>query len=69
MRTEEPRTIALKDYRPPAYQISEVSLTFVLDPAATWVTSVMKVVRTGAAEPLVLNGEHDWIVGPLPTRE
>ena len=39
MRTEEPRTIALKDYRPPAYRISEVSLTFALDPAATRVTS------------------------------
>src|SRR3569832_2307881 len=57
MRTEEPRTIALKDYRPPAYRISEVSLTFVLDPAATRVTSVMKLARSGAAEPLVLIGE------------
>jgi len=56
MRTEEPRTIALKDYRPPAYRISEVSLIFVLDPAATRVTSVMKLARSGAAEPLVLNG-------------
>jgi len=62
MRTEEPRTIALKDYRPPAYRISEVSLTFVLDPAATRVTSVMKLARTGAAEPLVLNGEHVQLV-------
>ena len=62
MRTEEPRTIALKDYRPPAYRISEVSLTFVLDPAATRVTSVMKLARSGAAEPLVLNGEHVQLV-------
>jgi len=62
MRTEEPRTIALKDYRPPAYRISEVSLTFGLDPAATRVTSVMKLARTGAAEPLILNGEHVQLV-------
>ena len=62
MRTEEPRTIALKDYRPPAYRISEVSLTFVLDPATTRVTSVMKLARDGAAEPLVLNGEHVQLV-------
>ncbi len=62
MRTEEPRTIALKDYRPPAYRISEVSLTFVLDPAATRVTSVMKLARHGAAEPLVLNGEHVQLI-------
>jgi len=62
MRTEEPRTVALKDYRPPAYRISEVSLTFVLDPAATRVTSVMKLARSGAAEPLVLNGEHVQLV-------
>ena len=62
MRTEEPRTIALKDYRPPAYRISEVSLTFVLDPATTRVTSVMKLARSGAAEPLVLNGEHVQLV-------
>jgi len=62
MRTEEPRTIALKDYRSPAYRISEVSLTFVLDPAATRVTSVMKLARTGAAEPLILNGEHVQLV-------
>jgi aminopeptidase N len=62
MRTEEPRAIALKDYRPPAYRISEVSLTFVLDPAATRVTSVMKLSRTGEAQPLVLNGEHVQLV-------
>jgi aminopeptidase N len=62
MRTEEPRAIALKDYRPPAYRISQVSLTFALDPAATRVTSVMLLARTGEPQPLVLNGEHVQLV-------
>jgi aminopeptidase N len=57
MRTEEPRTIALKDYQPPAYRIEDVSLTFALDPEATRVRSVMKMTRIAEA-PLVLNGEH-----------
>jgi aminopeptidase N len=62
MRTEEPRAIALKDYRPPSYRISDVSLTFVLDPAATRVTSIMTLVRNGEPQPLVLNGEHVQLV-------
>jgi aminopeptidase N len=57
MRTDEPRTIALKDYQPPAYRISEVSLTFTLDPETTRVRSVMSMTRLADA-PLVLNGEH-----------
>ncbi|HWA89276.1 MAG TPA: aminopeptidase N [Rhizomicrobium sp.] len=57
MRTDEPRTIALKDYQPPAYRVSEVALTFALDPQATRVRSVMTVARVADA-PLVLNGEH-----------
>jgi aminopeptidase N len=57
MRTEEPRTIALKDYQPPAYRISQVDLTFALDPQSTRVHSVMKMTRLADA-PLVLNGEH-----------
>ena len=61
MRTEEPRTIALKDYQPPAYKISQVDLTFALDPQSTRVHSVMKMTRTADA-PLVLNGEHLTLV-------
>ncbi|MBV9991815.1 MAG: aminopeptidase N [Alphaproteobacteria bacterium] len=57
MRTDEPRTIALKDYQPPAYRIAEVGLTFALDPQTTRVTSVMTMTRLAHA-PLVLNGEH-----------
>ena len=59
MRTEEPRAIALKDYRPSDYRISKIALDFALDPKATRVTSTMKVSRAvAAARPLVLNGEH-----------
>jgi aminopeptidase N len=57
MRTEEPRTIALKDYQPPAHRISQVDLTFALNPECTRVHSVMKITRVADA-PLVLNGEH-----------
>ncbi|HEY2070216.1 MAG TPA: aminopeptidase N [Rhizomicrobium sp.] len=63
MRTEEPRAIALKDYRAPDFRIAEISLDFVLDPDATRVTAVSKVVRQGAADaPLVLNGEKIKLV-------
>ena len=58
MRTEEPRAIHLKDYRAPDYKVSEIALDFVLDPEATRVTATMKIARTGAPAPLVLDGEH-----------
>jgi aminopeptidase N len=61
MRTDEPRAIALKDYQPPAHKISEVSLTFVLEPEKTRVRSTMKMTRVADA-PLVLNGEHLTLV-------
>ncbi len=59
MRTDEPRTIRLKDYRAPDFHISAVDLDFVLDPAATRVAAKMTVKRTGEKSvPLVLNGEQ-----------
>ncbi len=59
MRTEEPRTIRLSDYRAPDYRISDVALNFALDPVATRVTATSQVTRTGSpGAPLVLNGEH-----------
>ncbi len=58
MRTEEPRAINLKDYHTPDYRVGEIALDFVLDPKATRVTATSKVVRTGAAVPLVLDGEE-----------
>ncbi|HTQ12912.1 MAG TPA: aminopeptidase N [Rhizomicrobium sp.] len=59
MRTEEPRAVALKNYRAPDFRISDVSLAFALDPDATRVTATTKFARTGAAgTPLALNGER-----------
>jgi aminopeptidase N len=57
MRTEEPRAVNLKDYRAPDYHIASIELDFVLEPAATRVTAISKVTRTGDAVPLVLDGE------------
>src|ERR1700712_3116817 len=62
MRTEEPRAINLKDYRAPDYHIGEIALDFQLDPAKTRVTATSKVVRKGAANPLVLEGEELQLV-------
>jgi aminopeptidase N len=58
MRTEEPRAVNLKDYRAPDYRIAEIVLDFVLEPLATIITARSKVTRTGAAVPLVLDGEE-----------
>ena len=59
MRTEEPRPIRLKDYRPPDWLIETVDLDVSLDPTATTVRSKLRVKPNGAATPapLVLDGE------------
>jgi len=57
MRTEEPRAINLKDYHAPDYRIASIELDFNLEPGATKVTAISSVTRTGAAVPLVLDGE------------
>jgi aminopeptidase N len=63
MRTEEPRAVRLQDYRAPEFQVSEITLDFVLDPEATKVTAKTQIARTGKGNtPLVLNGEHMKLV-------
>ena len=62
MKTQEPRTIFLKDYRLPAYLIDDVALDVHLSPAATQVSSNLRVRPNEAAGksargPLVLDGE------------
>src|ERR1700726_27131 len=59
MRTEDPRPIRLRDYRPPDWLIETVELDVSLDPTATPVRSKLRVKPTGGATPapLVLNGE------------
>ncbi len=57
MRTETPQPIRLVDYRPPAYRIETVALTFRLEPHATRVAARLGIVRSGEHdEPLVLDG-------------
>ena len=48
MKTTEPRATHLKDYRPPAYRITDVELDFHLDGQATRVTAIMQVERLAA---------------------
>jgi aminopeptidase N len=59
MRTEEPRPIRLKDYRPPDWLIETVDLDVSLDPTATTVRAVLKLKpnSSGTPAPLVLDGE------------
>jgi aminopeptidase N len=62
MKSESPRPIQLKDYRPPAYLVDAVDLKFALDPTRTRIDARLKIrpnpqVR-GKREPLRLDGEH-----------
>jgi len=60
MRTEEPRPIRLKDYRPPDWLIETVELDVSLDASATIVRSKLKLRpnSAGTPAPLVLDGEE-----------
>src|ERR1700722_2389834 len=60
MRTEEPRAIRLKDYRPPDWLIESVELDVSLHPTATTVRAKPKLKpnAAGAPAPLVLDGEE-----------
>jgi len=61
MKTEEPRTIYLKDYRPSPYLIEKVDLDVALAPENTRVRSRLKITANGNPNaptgPLTLNGE------------
>jgi aminopeptidase N len=60
MRTEEPRPVRLKDYRPPDWLIETVALDVSLDPTATVVRAKLKLKpnTNGAPAPLILDGEE-----------
>jgi aminopeptidase N len=60
MKNSPPKAIHLKDYKKPAYSVSEVELTFDLDDTKTYVIAKTKVIKTpgSLAEPLVLHGEN-----------
>lgn len=62
MKTQEPRTIYLKDYHPSPYLIDHAALDINLHPAATEVTARLQLRRNPAADttagtPLVLDGD------------
>jgi aminopeptidase N len=59
-RTEEPRPVRLKDYRPPDWLIETVALDVSLDATATTVRSklTIKPNTAGAPAQLVLDGEE-----------
>jgi aminopeptidase N len=60
MRTEEPRPIRLRDYRPPDWLIDTVQLDVSLHPTATTVRAKLKIKPNpaGAPAPLVLDGDE-----------
>ena len=62
MKTDTPRPIYLRDYRPPNFLIKNVDLDFKLDPTATKVRSRLKIranpKATAQRPPLVLDGEN-----------
>jgi aminopeptidase N len=74
MRTEEPRAVRLKDYRPPDWLIDTVELDVSLDPTATKVRAKLTVKPNFAGAPvsLVLDGEELKLISlaldgkPLP---
>ena len=60
MKTDEPKTIRLKDYTPPAYWVDTVHLDFHLSSDRTLVLSTLNMRRntnSDMAGPLVLDGE------------
>jgi aminopeptidase N len=67
MKTETPRPILLKDYKPSAYLIDRVDLDVALDATRTRVRSRLRLRPNPAAKAngaaLVLDGEHLELVG------
>ena len=59
MRTEEPRSVRLADYRPPDWLIERVDLDVSLHPTASTVRATLKIKPNagGTPAPLVLDGD------------
>ncbi|MEN8178796.1 MAG: aminopeptidase N [Pseudomonadota bacterium] len=62
MRTDNPKTIYLKDYQPPEYLVESIDLTFHLHERQTQVISRLEIVRnpnaSGGGGALSLDGEQ-----------
>ena len=56
-----PQAVRLADYRPPAFLVDEVELTFELEPLATVVRSLQRLRRNRPGE-LVLDGMHRYLI-------
>ncbi|MEX3008097.1 aminopeptidase N [Hoeflea sp. TYP-13] len=66
MRTETGQDVRLEDYKPTAFEIETVDLTFRLNPERTIVTSRLSLRRRSGAEknsPLVLDGDELTFAG------
>ncbi|HUL68214.1 MAG TPA: aminopeptidase N [Burkholderiaceae bacterium] len=65
MRNEKVVTVRREDYRPPAFLVDKIELTFDLDPVSTTVEARLDVRRNPAVEggPLVLDGENLQLLG------
>lgn len=57
MRTDTPKTIYLKDYTPPAYNVRHIDLRFDIHDGRTVVHARTQFIK-GAGGKLFLNGEH-----------
>ncbi len=55
MRTEEPQTIFLKDYRPPSHAIERTELEIALDGEATRVKARLTIKANGGPGDLLLS--------------
>jgi len=59
-----PQAKKLADYQPPFYLVSQLELTFELDPAATRVTAISQIKRQGEhQQPLLLDGQNLQLIG------
>ena len=64
MTETQPKTIYLKDYTPPHYEVDAIALHVELDETATRVTSTLTIRRNGdEAKPLVLDGQDMTLLG------
>lgn len=59
MKTDTPKTIYLKDYKPYPFDIKKIDLNFDIRAGKTIVTATSEIVRVDkAAKEMFLNGEH-----------
>ena len=69
MKSHSPRPVHLKDYRPPAYLIDKVDLSFALDPTRTRVHALLTIrpnpKATGKRSPVHRRRRASWAIPPL----